>query len=387
MTEAKSTDPKVWVSPRRRTLRARPGTQCSDYKACVDLLNAGKQIDYQGAGGDDNFNANHNVFSGFSVVGFKPDLTNTDGTYVTRRRRSRRPSSSTGVDEGRRSKCDVGRRPCFGRESMTGLLSGSARTRSHDRSLPGHSPLISSACSAPTSSRSRSPGSATWPRDRRRESAAHAEMAHRSSRRMRQTIAHRRPEGAGREGNLHPAASECRRAGGEHAPGVLGRLGFPWATAPRSSIRAWSIARSRASGRPAHFPRRPAYDQIIQGLAGMASVTGFPGDDPVRAGFPIADTVGGFAGAMAICAALVGREPERRRLLHGCVDARDGDRRDGLGRLRINCIMGRPPGRIGNDNTTSSPSGTFRTGDGGLNIAANAQAQFEALCVIAGCES
>ncbi|NEN04707.1 amino acid ABC transporter substrate-binding protein [Diaminobutyricibacter tongyongensis] len=82
MTEAKSTDPKVWVT-HVKDVASPPGTQCTDYKACVALLTAGKQIDYQGAGGDDNFNAYHNVFSGFSVVGFNSDLTNTDGTYVT----------------------------------------------------------------------------------------------------------------------------------------------------------------------------------------------------------------------------------------------------------------------------------------------------------------
>jgi crotonobetainyl-CoA:carnitine CoA-transferase CaiB-like acyl-CoA transferase len=48
-------------------------------------------------------------------------------------------------------------------------------------------------------------------------------------------------------------------------------------------------------------------------------------------------------------------------------------------------ISGRPPARNGNDNVTSSPSGTFKTGDGALNIAANAQRQFEALCRACGC--
>ncbi len=82
MTEAKSTDPKVWVT-HITDVASPPGTQCSTYSACIALLKSGKQIDYQGAGGDDNFNAHHNVFSGFSVVGFNTDLTNTPGTYVT----------------------------------------------------------------------------------------------------------------------------------------------------------------------------------------------------------------------------------------------------------------------------------------------------------------
>jgi branched-chain amino acid transport system substrate-binding protein len=82
MTEAKSTDPKTWIS-HVVGVSSPPGTQCSDYAACVKLIKAGKEIDYQGAGGDDNFNAHHNVFSGFSVVGFNADLTNTAGTFVT----------------------------------------------------------------------------------------------------------------------------------------------------------------------------------------------------------------------------------------------------------------------------------------------------------------
>lgn len=82
MTEAKSTKPADWVT-HVADVASPSGTQCSDYKSCVALLKAGKKIDYQGAGGDDNFNKYHNVFSGFSVVGFNQDLTNTAGTYVT----------------------------------------------------------------------------------------------------------------------------------------------------------------------------------------------------------------------------------------------------------------------------------------------------------------
>jgi branched-chain amino acid transport system substrate-binding protein len=82
MTKAQSTDPKVWVKD-VADVSSPPGTQCSDYASCVALLKAGTDIDYQGAGGDNNFDQYHNVFSGFSVVGFNPDLTNTAGTQVT----------------------------------------------------------------------------------------------------------------------------------------------------------------------------------------------------------------------------------------------------------------------------------------------------------------
>lgn len=82
MTEAKSTDPKDWVT-HIADVSSPPGAQCTDYASCVSLIKQGQEIDYQGAGGDDNFNQYHNVFSGFSVVGFNPDQSNTAGTYVT----------------------------------------------------------------------------------------------------------------------------------------------------------------------------------------------------------------------------------------------------------------------------------------------------------------
>ena len=50
--------------------------------------------------------------------------------------------------------------------------------------------------------------------------------------------------------------------------------------------------------------KRPAYDQIIQGLSAVMSITGNPEDDPLRVGYPLADTIGGLTAAMAISAAL-----------------------------------------------------------------------------------
>ncbi|MHB1234284.1 MAG: ABC transporter substrate-binding protein, partial [Microbacteriaceae bacterium] len=82
MTEAKSTDPKVWIK-HVADVASPPGTACTDYASCVKLLNAGKQINYEGAGGNDDFNKYHNVFSGFSMVGFNADLTNVERYYVT----------------------------------------------------------------------------------------------------------------------------------------------------------------------------------------------------------------------------------------------------------------------------------------------------------------
>jgi branched-chain amino acid transport system substrate-binding protein len=82
MTEAKSTDPAVWVK-HIADVASPPGTACDNYANCVKLVNAGKKINYEGAGGNNDFNKNHNVFSGFSMVGFNADLTTMEQKYVT----------------------------------------------------------------------------------------------------------------------------------------------------------------------------------------------------------------------------------------------------------------------------------------------------------------
>lgn len=82
MTEAKSTDPAVWIK-HVAGVASPPGTACDDYANCLKLVKAGTTINYEGAGGNDDFNKYHNVFSGFSMVGFNTDLTTTERKYVT----------------------------------------------------------------------------------------------------------------------------------------------------------------------------------------------------------------------------------------------------------------------------------------------------------------
>ena len=53
---------------------------------------------------------------------------------------------------------------------------------------------------------------------------------------------------------------------------------------------------------------RPAYDQIIQGMSGVMSITGAPDTAPYRVGYPVADTVGGLTAAFAVAAALADKE-------------------------------------------------------------------------------
>jgi len=127
----------------------------------------------------------------------------------------------------------------------------------------------------------------------------------------------------------------------------------------------------------------PAYDQIIQGLSGMMSVTGTPQTAPLRVGFPVCDTIGGLAAALAVTAALAGRQ----RTGEGCVlDVSMLEASiSAMGWAVSNYVVsGVAPEPMGDQNATAAPSGTFDTADGSLNIAANRQEQFETLCHLVG---
>lgn len=82
MTAAKSTNPKVWLKDVMKVSDP-PGVQCSTYATCVSLIKKGKDINYQGASGNDDFNQFHNVFSGFQMLGFDSSLNNVTRGFVT----------------------------------------------------------------------------------------------------------------------------------------------------------------------------------------------------------------------------------------------------------------------------------------------------------------
>jgi crotonobetainyl-CoA:carnitine CoA-transferase CaiB-like acyl-CoA transferase len=160
--------------------------------------------------------------------------------------------------------------------------------------------------------------------------------------------------------------------------GVLARLGFDWATLRELNPRLVYCAIS-GFGQTGPMSGAPAYDQIIQGLTGMMSITGTPETSPQRVGFPVCDSVGGLAAALAICAALLGRERTGEgafldvSMLETSLSA--------MGWTVSNYLVsGVDPEPMGDQNATAAPSGTFETADGPLNIAANRQEQFETLC-------
>lgn len=160
--------------------------------------------------------------------------------------------------------------------------------------------------------------------------------------------------------------------------GVLARMGFGWPELRELSPRLVYCAIS-GFGQTGPMRRAPAYDQVIQGLSGMMSITGTPATAPLRVGFPICDTVGGLMAALAIAAALAGRASTGQgcfldvSMLEAAVSA--------MGWTVSNyLIAGVAPEPMGDQNATAAPSGTFDAADGPLNIAANRQEQFESLC-------
>jgi len=161
-------------------------------------------------------------------------------------------------------------------------------------------------------------------------------------------------------------------------PGVMDRLGIGYDVLKGINPGLIYCAIS-GFGQTGPDAFKPAYDQIIQGLSGEMSVNGDERLNPLRTGFPVCDTVGGLNAAFAIMAALYHRERSGEgqfidiAMLDSIMPL--------MGWVAANLLIaGKQPVPMGNDNFTAAPSGVFRTGDGFINIAANKQEQWEAVC-------
>lgn len=162
-------------------------------------------------------------------------------------------------------------------------------------------------------------------------------------------------------------------------PGVMARLGLDYPALKPENERLIYCAIS-GYGQEGPWSDRPAYDQIVQGLSGAMSITGDANSAPLRVGYPAADTMGGMTAAFAIAAALNARP-------RGCfldVSMLDSALASMGWAVSNYLIAGVEPTPHGNENYTSAPSATYRTGDGLLNIAANKQEQWEALAALIG---
>lgn len=165
-------------------------------------------------------------------------------------------------------------------------------------------------------------------------------------------------------------------------PGVMARLGFSWdeMSAINPKLVYCAISGFGQSGPDA---KKPAYDQIIQGLSGSMDLNGDERLHPLRAGFPVCDTVGGLNAAFAVMAALYHREHTGEGQ---CIDIALLDSIMPLmGWVAANLLIGgKDPVPMGNDNFTAAPSGAFKTLDGYINIAANQQKQWQDLTEVVG---
>jgi len=139
-------------------------------------------------------------------------------------------------------------------------------------------------------------------------------------------------------------------------------------------------------GQDGPYENRPGFDQIAQGMGGLMSITGLPGQGPVRVGIPVADLTAGLFCALGIMVALLEREKSKKgqhvetSLLQAQIFMLDFQAARWL-------IAKEVPKQAGNDHPTSIPTGVFKTTDGHINIATTGGAIWERFCRALGAEA
>jgi crotonobetainyl-CoA:carnitine CoA-transferase CaiB-like acyl-CoA transferase len=121
-------------------------------------------------------------------------------------------------------------------------------------------------------------------------------------------------------------------------------------------------------GQDGPYHKRPGFDQIAQGMGGLMSITGAPGEGPMRVGIPVADLTAGLFCAMGILTALLERDVSgegqwvQTSLLQAQIFMLDFQ--------AARWLMDKDVAQqAGNDHPTSIPTGVFKTSDGYINIA------------------
>jgi formyl-CoA transferase len=138
-------------------------------------------------------------------------------------------------------------------------------------------------------------------------------------------------------------------------------------------------------GQDGPYARRPGFDQIAQGMGGLMSITGLPGQGPVRVGIPIADLCAGLFAAQGILVALLERETSgegqwiQTSLLQAQVFMLDFQ----AARWLVDHEVAK---QAGNNHPTSIPTGVFATADGHINVAASGQEIWGRFCRALGHE-
>src|SRR5437867_2561056 len=167
-----------------------------------------------------------------------------------------------------------------------------------------------------------------------------------------------------------------------YRPDVKHRLGIDYETLRAVNPRI-VYASISGFGQSGPYRDRPGYDQIAQGMGGLMSITGLPGQGPVRVGIPIADLTAGMFLAHGILCALLERERSGKgqwvhtSLLEAQIRMLDFQ--------AARWTMGKEiPPQAGNDHPTGIPTGVFKTKDGHMNIAASGQLMYRRLCTALG---
>ena len=166
---------------------------------------------------------------------------------------------------------------------------------------------------------------------------------------------------------------------------VKTRLGIDYDAVSRINPRIvyGSISGFGQSGPDA---KRPGVDQIAQGMGGLMSITGLPGQGPVRVGIAIADLTSGMFLAQAIMMALLQRETTGKgqwvhtSLLEAMIFMLDFQAARWL-------MKGDVPGQAGNNHPTGMPTGVYPTSNGHINIAAAGDNLWQRCCKTLGLDA
>jgi crotonobetainyl-CoA:carnitine CoA-transferase CaiB-like acyl-CoA transferase len=163
-----------------------------------------------------------------------------------------------------------------------------------------------------------------------------------------------------------------------YRPDVKRRLGIDYKDLAKINNKL-VYASISGFGQTGPYADRPGFDQIAQGMGGLMSITGLPGQGPVRVGIAIADLTAGLFAAMGILTALLEREKSGKgqhistSLLQAQIFMLDFQSARWL-------IGGEVPGQAGNNHPTSMPTSVYRTADGAINIAVTGGKMWERMC-------
>jgi crotonobetainyl-CoA:carnitine CoA-transferase CaiB-like acyl-CoA transferase len=168
-------------------------------------------------------------------------------------------------------------------------------------------------------------------------------------------------------------------------PDVKERLGLDFETLHALNPRLILVSIS-GFGQSGPYRTRAGFDQIAQGMGGLMSVTGLPGQGPVRAGIAVADSAAGLYGAIGALVALTERETSGKgqwvqtSLLEAQIAVMDFQAARYL-------VEGKVPPQAGNDHPYSTPMGVYATRDGHINIGVGAEGHWIAFCRAVGDEA